>query len=107
MRFVTVRSYGTRYVVIDHRGRVYLRTENEREARRTCARVLARKRSGRRLKAGQANGTRLEIRQRGKHYTVVDNRGRVYAQETDYGYAVRAWRRALTGLSRQAYRGRT
>lgn len=44
---------------------------------------------------------RLELRRKGKHFTVVDSTGRVYAREKNATDAHRAWRRAMKGLSRE------
>ena len=43
----------------------------------------------------------VELRQKGKHYTVVDDTGRTYARETDPVYAEREYKRALTGLGKE------
>lgn len=47
---------------------------------------------------------KLEVRQQGRHYTVVDSTGRVYARENNERDATRTWRRTLKGLSKEAGR---
>lgn len=105
-RWVRARRYGNRHVVVDHRGRVYGRYDNARAAKAKLAKVLAAKRRRHPPVGRTGDGRRLEIRQRGKHYTVVDSTGRIYAREKDYGYAYRAWRRAMVGLGKQMGRKR-
>lgn len=47
---------------------------------------------------------KVELRQAGKHFTVVDERGRVYARETNREEGELQWRRTIVGLGKEAGR---
>lgn len=99
-RWVRVKRWGDEYVVIDHRGKVYHRGSSPNTARHKLREVLSEKRG--RPVTGKATDRRVEIRRRGKGYSVVDSTGRVWGYEEQYVDAYRLWRRTLKGLSKRA-----
>lgn len=45
---------------------------------------------------------RLEVRQKGKHYRITDERGRVHANESNAADAEASFKRLLTGHGKEA-----
>jgi len=93
-----IARWGDDWVVVGSSGTVYGKRRTPQEARHLLREVLSKKRGVPVL--SQREDKSLELRKRGKFFTVVDSTGHVYGSEATYEDGVRLYRRTMEGLSK-------